>query len=195
MGRGLAFRFDARNHEYIDTATGICYPHITGMLATTGYVDDEWFTEESSARGTAVHRLTADYDLKALDVASCVSPFRAYLLGHVKAVGIMQPRWIAVEEPLVHSYFHYGGRPDRDCLVRLLRAVWEIKSGEPQRGDQIQTALQAILVAQEAKLPPHSIGRFCCYVKDNGNFKLEEHIDRHDFDRAYRVIYECTGVR
>lgn len=193
--QALAFRFDAARHDYINTITGECFPHITGMLEATGWIDDTWYSEESSARGTAVHRLTADYDLKALHVATCVSPFRGYLLGHVRVVSTMQPEWLAVEEPLVHPTLRFGGRPDRDCYVRRLRSTWEVKSGVPQRSHQIQTALQAILIAVEAKLPPQHIGRFCCYLKDKGRFKLEEHTARNDFDEAYRIIKHCTKAR
>jgi hypothetical protein len=85
MAEGSAvFRFDAVNHEYIDPSSGSVFPHITGMLQQTGWIDDTWYTEESSARGRAVHRLTADFDLGALHVDSCVSRYRPYLLGHVK---------------------------------------------------------------------------------------------------------------
>lgn len=196
MEAPLPFRFDAANHEYLSIATGELYPHITGMLEQTGWTDDRWFTEESSDRGTAVHRLTADFDLGSLDVASCTSTFRGYLLSHVKAVGIVKPIMLAVEEPLVHPTLLFGGRPDRDMLAMKQRGVWEVKSGVPARSHQIQTALQAILVAIEAKLPAESLLRLCCYVKNAGKFKLEEHKDRRDFDEAYRVIRECTrGMR
>lgn len=191
----LAFRFDASRHDYIDAVTGECYPHITGMLEATGWIDDTWYTEESSERGVAVHRVTADYDMDALDVASCISPYRGYLLAHVKVMGIMRPKILAVEEPLVHPLFRFGGRPDRDVLVHRLRSVWEIKSGLAARSHGIQTALQAILVGYEAQLPPESIGRFCCYIKDKGKFKLEEHTSRRDFDEANRIIKECARGR
>lgn len=188
----FTFRFDAANHEYLNPETGEVYPHITGMLERTGWIDDTWFTEESSDRGTAVHRLTADFDLGALDVASCTSIFRGYLLAHVQAVGILKPEMIAVEEPLVHPRLRFGGRPDRDMVAMKQRGVWEVKSGAPARSHQIQTALQAILVGHEAGLPPESLLRLCCYVKDKGKFKVEEHKDRRDFDEAYRIIRECT---
>ena len=54
----VPFRFDAIRHSYTELATGEERPHITGMLERTGWVDEEWFTEESSERGTAVHSLT-----------------------------------------------------------------------------------------------------------------------------------------
>jgi hypothetical protein len=197
MKTATTFRFNAADHEYLDLDTGECFPHITGMLSDTGWVDDEWFTEESSERGIAVHRLTADYDLKALDVPTCTSKFRGYLLAYVKLVGIAQPTWLAVEEPLVHSTLRFGGRPDRDCIAYKLRAAWEIKSGAPARSHQIQTALQAMLIGDEAGLPYDAIrngavSRFCCYVKATGKFKLDEHKDRRDFDEARRIIRECT---
>jgi|SRR5215510_6292703 len=194
MGAPQPFRFDAAVHEYLNPETGEIYPHITGMLASTGWIDDGWYTEESSERGTAVHRLTADYDLGALDVVSCTSRFRNYLLGHIAAVKAVQVEMLAVEEPLVHSRYKFGGRPDRDALVVRARSVWEIKSGVADRSHQIQTALQAILVADEAKLPERSILRFCCYVNAKGRFKVEEHKSMSDFVEAHRIIARCTGV-
>lgn len=196
MGAPQPFRFDAAVHEYLNPATGEIYPHITGMLETTGWIDDSWYTEESSERGTAVHRLTADFDLGALDVKTCTSRFRNYLLAHVAAVNAVRVKMLAVEEPLVHSRFHYGGRPDRDALVVNARAAWEIKSGAADRSHQIQTALQAILIAEEAGLPAKSILRFCCYVNAKGKFKIEEHRETtKDFAEAHRIIVRCTGVR
>lgn len=187
----LEFRFDAANHEYTDVLTGEVLPHITGMLERTGWVDDRWYTEESSDRGTAVHRLTADYDLNALHVASCTSVFRGYLLAHVKAVDILKPKMLAVEEPMVHHVLRFGGRPDRDMIAMKQRGVWEVKSGSPSKAHQIQTALQAILVAQEANLPPESLLRLCCYVKDKGKYSVVEHKERRDFQEALRIIREC----
>jgi hypothetical protein len=188
----LAFRFNARDHEYLDVETGELFPHITGMLELAGLIDDRWYTEESALRGTSVHRLTADYDLGSLDVESCTSIFRGFLLAHVAVVGIMTPTWLGVEEPLVHPTLRFGGRPDRDCLVNGIRSVWEVKSGPPEPAHRVQTALQAILVAHEAQLPADTIGRFCCYLTGEGKYKLQEHRERTDFDRAYRIIHETT---
>jgi hypothetical protein len=187
------FRFDAQHHDYIDLETGDVMPHITGMLERAGLIDDTWYTEESSARGTAVHKLTADYDLGALDVATCVSRYRGYLLGHVTAMQILQPEILSVEEPIVHPVHRFGGRPDRDVIIRRLRGVLEIKSGGEEKSHQIQTALQAELVALEAGIPPEGLQRTCLYLKDKGKFKVVEHKDRRDFDEARRVIRLCCG--
>jgi len=186
------FRFDAPNHEYIDMETGVVLPHITGMLERTGWIDDTWYTEESSARGTAVHRLTADFDLGALDVETCVSNYRGYLLAHATAMSILRPEILAVEEPIVHPTMRFGGRPDRDVIIRRLRGPLEIKTGDPEKSHQIQTALQAILIEQSARIPAYGLQRTCLYVRDKGKFKVIEHKDRRDFDEAHRVILRCV---
>lgn len=187
----IEFRFDASAHEYLDAATGELFPHITGMLEDTGWIDDRWYTEESSDRGLAAHALTAAYDLGALHVESCQSKVRSYLLAHVKALSIIKPKILAVEEPLVHPRLLFGGRPDRDIIAYGMRGVLEIKSGAPERSHQIQTALQTILIGHFAKLPPESLIRLCLYLKENGKFKLERHIEKRDYAEAQRVIRAC----
>lgn len=185
----MTFRFCAETHTYTDEAGVI--PHITGLLERSGWIDDRWYTEEGSERGTAVHDLTAAYDLKALDVDKCASPYRGYLLGHIKAVSVERPEFLAVEEPLVHSHFRYGGRPDRVLVMQGgLKAIWEGKSGDPEKSHGIQTALQAILVAPTLYLPPEALGRFALYWKPNGRFRLEEHHRKQDFSEAYRILKE-----
>jgi len=190
-GIGISFRFNAVEHEYVDLATGAILPHITGMLERTGWVDSTFYTEESRERGHAVHKLTADYDLGALEVESVRTPFRGYLLAHVKAMQILQPEIVGVEEPGVHPVYKFGGRPDRRVRVRRRAGVLELKSGVVEPSHPIQTALQAILVAADYDLPPEHLARFCLYLRDNGRFTLEEHTSRHDFTEAQRVIRTC----
>jgi hypothetical protein len=185
------FRFDAERHEYVDLDTGAVLPHITGMLEATGWIDSTWYSDEDRDRGTAVHRLTADYDLDALDLASCVSPFRGWLLAHVNAVQIVRPQILAVEEPIVHPVYKYGGRPDRQVVIERAFGVWEGKTGRPEKSHAIQTALQAFLVALEHNLPAEMVRRWCVYLQDKGKWKLEEHTRRADFDEARRIIRLC----
>jgi hypothetical protein len=190
----VPFRFDGCRHAYIPLDTGEEIPHITGMLERTGWIDDRWYSSDSSERGQAVHALTATYDLGGLDPATCVSRYRPYLLGHVKAMQIIRPEWRHVEEPLVHPFLRFGGRPDRVGLIYRAQGVMEGKSGQPERSHQVQTALQAILAAPELGLPPEALVRYALYWRDNGRFKLEQHIDRRDFDEAHRVIKRCCNI-
>ena len=185
-----AFRFDAEDHLYTDE--GGAMPHITGMLAQTGWIDDRWYTEEASDRGTAVHRLTAEYDLGALDVQTCVTRYRGWLLGYVEAMRQLRPAWTDVEVPHVHPGYRFGGRPDRIGTVLRLLTVCEVKSGPPARSHQIQTALQAILAAHSSTLTvPHAWQRLAVHMKAKGRYKVERHNDRRDFDEAQRIIKVC----
>lgn len=186
------FRFDALAHEYTDALTGEVLPHITGMLERAGYIDSEWYTPASQARGIGVHRLTADYDLGALDPARCDSVYRGWLLAHVAAMNALRPEILAVEEPIVHPVYRYGGRPDRVWKLNGIVGVPDLKSGQPEKSHPIQTALQAILVSTEVGLPAQSIARWGLYLKSNGKWKLVPHTDPADFHRAFDLIRRFT---
>lgn len=186
------FRYNDDAHVYVDLLTGEELPHITGMLKAAGLADDRWFTEESSERGTEVHRLTRDYDLQALDPATCVSAFRGYLLAHVKAIGVIQPKWEGIEVALVHPQYRFGGRVDRLGIFYRTAGVMELKTGVVTKAHQIQTAMQAILAAPRFGLPAEMLTRYVLYVKDKGKFKLERHEDRRDFDLARVIIRNHT---
>ena len=190
-----SFAFDARRHEYVDEDAGEVLPHITGMLERSGWVDDRWFTEESCERGSIVHRLSADYDLGAIEnVESVTSQYKPWLLAHVKGIGLVRPEWTHVEIPLVSAVYRYGGRPDRCGLMYGAVAVAEIKSGPIGKAHAIQTALQAILLAPEVGLPAEAIHRYGWYVTGRGKFRLEQFVARADFDAAYTVIRQTCGV-
>lgn len=187
-----AFRFNAADHVYTDLVTGAVLPHITGMLERTGWVDDTFYTEESCERGLIVHAMTSDYDLGALDPDTCIGKHRGYLLGHVACMRRLRPTWDAIEVPLVHPHWKFGGRPDRVGVVLRERCVFEIKTAVPSRAHAIQTALQAVLVASQHELPAAQFVRYCEYLTPKGKYKLERHIDRGDFDEAYRILQVCT---
>lgn len=185
----VPFNFDHHDHTY--SVEGAVVPHITGMLLQVGEIDDTWFTEEACDRGTAVHDLTASYDLGALDPRTLVSKFRNYVLAHVAAMQVLRPTHLAVEEPEVHPSHRFGGRPDRVMKVARVLTVYEVKSGAKEKSHQIQTALQAILIAWRYRLQPHMIQRMAGYYTNTGRYSLELHRNRADFDRAMEIIKEC----
>jgi hypothetical protein len=194
VSNGAGFRFDAIDHTYIALDTGEQLPHITGMLERTGWIDSTWFSEEGSDRGTCVHEMTKHYDLGSLDVQTCISGFRAYLLGYVAAERMTRPAWESIEVPFVHWGYRFGGRPDRVGVLHGCRTIAEIKSGAPQKSDLIQTALQAILVAgARGGLPAEHYERVAFYLRPSGRFKVERFPDRRDFDEARRIIRECCA--
>ena len=188
----MPFRFDAATHQYIALDTGEILPHITSLLQQSGWVDERWFTEESCARGTAVHKLTADVDYGVLtDCDTIDTRYRSYILSHIKAMRMIPHQFLAIEEPAVHPTLRFGGTPDRELIAWGLRSVLELKTGSYAKSHPVQLALQAILLSAEARLPPETFGRFCLYLKPNGRSPVfQEFTDRRDFDEAYRIIKE-----
>ena len=183
-------RFDALDHRYFINNAEVC--HITGMLADTGWIDDAWFTAESSERGQIVHRLCADYDLGAIpDPAAVECKHKGYFLGYVTAMRVIKPRWTHVETAMFDLVDRWGGRPDRVGKVWGAWAVLEIKTGVAAKATPIQLALQAILAAPELHLPPERILRYELQVRKTGKATLLEHPDPRDFSKARDVIAEC----
>lgn len=183
-----SFRFDSGRHEYVRLDTGELVPHITGLLKEAGLVDDTWFTEESSERGTAVHRLASDYDLGILDLSSCQTAYRGYLMAHVACVKALNPEWLHIEEPVLHSAYKFAGRPDRVATIFGARAILELKTGQSDSVHRIQTALQAILDSERAGIPAEHLVRYCAHYKPSGKFTVHQHVDRRDLDIAYGII-------
>jgi hypothetical protein len=195
-----AFRFDASNHEYLNPLTGEVISHITELLERAGAIDDRWYTEESSVRGTAAHRLSVDYDLGAIDDPKDVeSNVKAYFLAYVEAVRLIRPEYSSIEQARVHPVLRFGGRPDRGGLIYNARGVLEIKTGQVQsvsgparltdKAHRLQTAMQAILIAPWfGPVPARELVRWVLYLKSNGKFSLRQHDDKRDFDEAQEII-------
>lgn len=187
----MEFRYSAEGHTYTSLDSGEVFPSVTQLLRRAGLVDDRWYTQESRDRGTAVHRLTTDYDLGALeDVDGCTSRYKGWLHAHVACMQALRPVLLQVEQPLVHPVLRFGGRPDRIVRLYGIRGPFEIKSGGPEKAHAIQTALQAILDSMEAGIPPDVLGRWAAYYQENGKFKVEAFTDRRDIDKAFRILKE-----
>lgn len=185
------FRYDAETHTYY-RQDGSVVPSITELLRRSGVVDAEWFTDAGRERGTEVHNLTADFDLGALTLDECLSPNKGFLAAHVQLCQIARPKWEMIEQALVDQLGRFAGRPDRvgywlggDELL-----VADIKTGAAEKWHSLQTALQAILVAPYFGVAPASLKRYTIYYKKNGRYKVEEHVDLMDFNRALVLIQE-----
>jgi len=194
--RRAQFAFDAERHTYTD-ADGRVLPSITQMLETAGYIDDRWFTEESSERGTAVHDLCEDYDRGLGDVATCASRYRPWLLAYAAAMDLLRPQWDEIEAPAVHPTWRFGGRPDRVGRIFGACAILDIKTLDKgwrlDKATPLQTALQAVLVSGHHPLPAPAWKRYALYLRPNGKFRPYEHTNRSDLDRAYEIIRQCCA--
>lgn len=185
----LSFRFDHDAHVYF--VNGKPIPNTSSMLVRTGHVDPRYYTEESRIRGRAVHGFTAQADLKALDVDKLVSPYRGYVVGHVKAIARLKPHMLAIEEPVVHPQFRFGTRPDRVVKMHGVLGVLDDKTGGREKWHALQTAIQAIGIGWKYHVPPELIQRFTLYVGADGQFSNVLHPRRRDYDEAYEIIREC----
>lgn len=190
--RRLPFRFDAERHEYFALDTGELLPHITGMLLRSGEVDDRWFTEEARDRGGAVHNMTAEHDLGALELEGCVSEHKGHLLAWAAALQVLGAELIDVEVARVHRFYRFGGRPDRTAICRRKHGVIELKTGQRSKSHGIQTALQCMLWADELQVPAPSLARWVVYTREDGTYRIdplhEQPGSRRDFDRALEII-------
>lgn len=186
------FRFDPSAHEYF--LDNVQVMSITQMLDNCCYIDDSYYTEECAERGTMVHRLTADYDMGAIEHPESVENiWKGFLLAHVAAMRAMgKPAWDSIEEAVCSPVYRFGGRPDRVGKVWGAVSVLDIKTGGVYDWHGIQTALQAILVAPDYRLPATAIVRYGLNLKGNGKFTLLEHKSPRDFDRAFDVIRRCA---
>ena len=183
----MTFRFESSSHRYF--VNGQERPHLTGLLKAAGLVNDAFYTEESRIRGDAVHRLTSDYDLDALDPSTLVSPYRGYLLGFVAAMRVIPHEWQRIEEPRMHPHYLYGYRTDRVGLIYRIQGVLEIKTtAAPCHAHEIQTALQVMGDSYEHPIPREDWWRGALYLKPDGKWKLIEHTHRRDFDDADRIL-------
>lgn len=190
------FRFCEAEHAYYDDL-GRRVPNITNMLQRTGWVDPTWYTQASRDRGEAVHALTAALDLDALDLDTCESPYRPWLLAYAHSRAIVRPSWSHVEVAFMHEHLRFAGRPDRVGEVYGAIGVVDLKSGAEHRAHQVQTALQAILVAPEVGLRPELIHRYAWYLfaakPGRWGFRLVRHTRVQDYADAREVIRQCVA--
>lgn len=185
----IPFRFDADAHVYYVKDQPI--PNISAMLQRTGHVDPTYYTDEVRERGRAVHSLTADVDLGAVDVRTLKSKYRGWVLAHVDAMKRLRPVHLEIETPDVHPRYRFGGRPDRVCKVFGVLSVLDEKSGRPEKWHAFQTALQAILKGWRYGLAPEAVQRFTLYLNENGRFKSKLQDKRRDYDEAYEILRQC----
>lgn len=180
------FRFDPVGHRYY--VDGQERPHVTGMLDAAGLIDTRFMTAESRVRGSAVHQLSADFDLDALDVDALVSPYKGFLLAYRQAMSLIPHTWDRIEQPRMHPVYLYGCRTDRVGRIYGAQGVLEIKSGELEDAHAIQTALQVMAESAGTPIACESWWRGALYLKPNGKWKLIEHTSRRDFDEADRLV-------
>lgn len=146
---GLAF--DAASHTY--TMGGVRIPSVTQIISAAGLTQGaEFYTEESRARGTAVHaaaQYLADDDL---DWDTVVDDIRAYVEAVPRFWGETGITILFTETPLAHLTLQFGGTPDVPVgIINGEPLVIDYKTGTYQPHHAIQLAALVELVRANAE--------------------------------------------
>lgn len=189
--------FDEEKHEY--RVGGRILPSVTGILREMGFVDDSYFTEDSAARGTAVHKATELYDLGTLDEDSLDPRLVDYLEAWKrfrKETGFL-PTSIEIHG---WSKFGYAGTFDRIGVTDKGDTVLlDIKSSmyvPDWIGLQLGGYLQIVAERMTHKpfIPYEEI--WSVHLSSGGLFKIERWEDRrNDFlavARTYQIKKEMS---
>lgn len=167
-------------------------PGITSVLRLTGFTNDEWFTQESRDRGTAVHRACwflaeGDLDWGTVDpmIRPRVEAFGRFLDEH-------KPVLLAAETPLHSPTYNFAGTPDFIFEAPTLggTAIIEVKTGKSGLPAKLQTAAQKVLI--EERMGLNGALRFGFELTAEGRYKFVPHrdlIDKPMFLNAVAMIH------
>jgi hypothetical protein len=175
--------FDTQTHTYTDFA-GREYPSVTKILNDLGLTDYSMIKDVVLAAaanfGTEVHRVCSLYDMGELDWSEYRPEDRPhlepYLDGWKKFLGDLQPKFLAIELPLISKAWAFAGTPDRVYTVTG-NVIADIKTGAPVPATDLQTAGYQILV--EENLGMKIRGRITVKLEP-GTYKLIQHKDPQD---------------
>ena len=158
--------FDEAKHEY--RVDGRVVPSVTQVLSEMGFINSEWFTEESRIRGTLVHRLCELWDKDELDPLTVDPRLAGYLKAWQKFCRAEEMVWLHIEKKMFHKVLRYAGTPDR---IGFDRRGWvtvvDIKTGISAPWHSYQ--LGGYLSIHPAKVA------LSVLVADDGTFRVEYH--------------------
>lgn len=162
--------FDGETHQYRLGQQRL--PSVTQVIASTGLIHSEWFSEAAAWRGSVVHRCCELDDLGLLREESVDPGAAEYLTGwrsFKKAVGFTATM---VEAPLHHWALRYAGTPDRIGILRDgSRVVIDIKTGVAAAWHGLQLAAYAHLASQQ----PRHMRRFTVRLNNAGSYSATEY--------------------
>lgn len=159
-------QFDKSTHTY--TVNGEVYPSVTQIIKEAGLIDDVWFNEEATDRGTIVHAATSLCDIGRLNAEAVPNDVQPYLDGWKRFLQENKPQIVGVERRFYQPTYCFAGTIDRLLFVGGVKAILDIKSGAPQAWHEIQTAGYGLGVGMSG-------ARYCLYLDGKGGYKLERH--------------------
>lgn len=179
-------KFDSEKHQY--TFNGEVVASVTQILKAGGIIDDRWYTEESRARGTAVHETAFLYLQNDLDFESIHPIVKPYFDAFLKFMADtkFKPMIQLCEVPQYNPFSNYAGTPDMVGILNGRPALVDLKTGDAKQSARYQTAAYADMPA----IKVYSPDRFDLRLFPDGKYKLNAHRDSSDLN----TFLSCLNV-
>lgn len=198
----MTLTFDDRTHEY--RWDGRVVPSVTQVLKGSGFIDDQWFTEDARMRGSAVHLAIELLEEGALDWSTVDERILPHLAAYEAFRREMNFRPILVEEKGYHPIYGYAGRPDCPGVLNGKLAVVDLKTGARQNWMGLQLAAYAELLEylpaysetleRFEDIPKQKPERYVLELNGSGRYRLHRYNDREDF-KTFLAALHCLNWR
>jgi hypothetical protein len=163
---------------------GIVRPGVTSVLTSQGFIEGDFYTEESRQRGTFIHEATVFVDRNTLDEESVPEKWAAYLESYRLWLTRRRPHALLREARLHHPVFDYCGTVDFFGFLADDAWPWTIdfKTGPPQRWHRVQTAAYEAAIFVDADARAMLRRRGSLYLHGDGReATLVQHAGSRDF--------------
>lgn len=174
-------RLDEEHRYWREVGGGeVRVPGFTEICKASGFPDNPHWTEEGKAEGIALHKwllfLAQGGDFDSVyppheSIAERVEGIRKFLKDH-------DFEFVGGETKLYHAGLGFCCTPDLHGFLDGTAAVVEMKGGARMKRHRLQTAAQALALAENGFNASRRIG---LYLKD-GDYTPEEHDDDEDFE-------------
>lgn len=143
------FRFVAEPHGYFFQDVPV--PSPSTVFADLGLVDKRWYTEDSRARGRAVHAWIPEA-LAGRSIAAADPEIRLFVESAMRLVDRLKPRIVRLEVPLYHPELRFAGTSDAEVEHQGWAEIWDWKSGKAPKVARYQTAAYEMLARRNNPL-------------------------------------------
>jgi len=192
--------FDSSSHIY--SVDGVTVPSVTGVISNAGLLGQAptFYTPESAARGTRVHRACAEFDLGVI-APEMIDEERGYLESYQQWCALVLPQWTSIEQPAVSSPdfekkfgYRFCGTADRVGTISGGPVVLDLKTGSPASGLSHAVQLAAYDLLHD-DIPPGKRRRICLYLHRSGRKpKAVEFTSTTDYLITHKILQQDRGT-
>ena len=158
--------FKPKSHQYF--LDGDELPSVTTILKGVGQVDTRFMPETAAENGSRRHKVTQLMDEGDLDWGSVLPEDLPYAQAWGSYLDDNPVEIEATEVITFQEIYRYAGTIDRIGKYEGQPAIWDIKTGVPQKWHRLQLLLYAMMVTFDGDVQPRM---FDVYLKDTGKYK------------------------